>query len=425
MSPPSSLSENQKSRFERLVAEVLASNPFYQAKYRPLGLDSERLPRFEELHRLPLTRKAELVEDQASHPPFGTDLTFALDRYSRLHVTSGTSGHPLRWLDDEESWDALVDCWHEAYRAAGVGRPDRVFVAFSFGPFLGFWTAFHAAQRSGALVIPGGTLTTVQRLASMLDIETTALVCTPTYALRLAETAQQRGLDLAASPIRVTLHGGEPGASVPNVRSRIESAFGASCFDHAGATEVGSWGYACDVGANLHVNERHFIAEVIDPETLEPVEPDADGIECGELVLTTLSRIGSPVIRYRTGDFVRLTRRPCSCGCGYVTLLGGVLSRVDDMLIVRGVNVYPSAIENLVRELPEIGEFEMLAAQEREMAELLLRIEVESGRPGVVAERLARRVRQAFSLRPTVETVEPGSLPRHEGKARRFKRRVR
>lgn len=425
MSDTASVHDTQTSRFDRLMSHLLASNAFYRAKYASHGFTTESPPAFEDLRRLPLTEKTELAEDQAAHPPFGSNLTHPLDRYSRVHVTSGTSGQPLRWLDDPESWQVQLDCWHAVYHAAGVGSTDRVFVAFSFGPFLGFWAAFEAAQQLGALTIPGGGLSSVQRLLSMIDHRATVLACTPTYALRLAETAVQQGIDLASGPLRITIHGGEPGASLPNVRARLESAFGARCFDHAGATEVGPWGFDCGAGLKMHVNEREFVAEVIDPDTLEAIEPDADGVEVGELVLTALRRVGSPVIRYRTGDFVRLTRRPCSCDSGCASLLGGVLSRVDDMLIVRGVNIYPSAVENVIRELREIGEFEIRATQEREMAELLLRIEVDAERPSEVVERLEQRVRATFSLRPTIELAEPGSLPRYEAKARRFRRRDR
>lgn len=421
MSHPESPRSTQAQRFESLMRRVLAENPFYRNKYERAGVTAARPPRLQDLDQLPPTTKAELAADQELRPPFGSNLTWPPERYSRLHHTSGTTGRPLRWLDDPESWQALLDCWHQVYRAAAVDAADRVYIAFGFGPFLGFWTAFEAAQQLGALTIPGGGLGSQQRLRSMLDHEVTVLACTPTYALRLVETAREMELDLASSPLRVTIHGGEPGANIASVKSRLETAFGARCFDHAGATEVGPWGYGCGVDLNLHVNEREFVTEVLDPETREPVAPDADGVAAGELVLTTLRRVGSPVIRYCTGDFVRLTRRPCPCGRDDAVLLGGVLSRLDDMLIVRGVNVYPSALENVIRGLPEIGEFEIRVTQVRQMAELELRIEVPDGDASSVAESLRRRVREEFYLRPEVVLAEPGSLPRYEAKASRYR----
>jgi phenylacetate-CoA ligase len=403
------------------MRDVLTTNSFYSTKYGDSGYSAEEPPRLGNLGDLPLTTKAELVADQEAHPPFGTNLTRPLEGYSRLHHTSGTTGRPLRWLDDPESWQVMLDCWLEVYRAAGVTSSDRIFVAFGFGPFLGFWTAFDAAQQLGALALAGGGMSSRQRLESMIEHQATVLACTPTYALRLFETACEMGLDLASSPLRITIHGGEPGANEPAMKARLEEAFGARCLDHAGATEVGPWGYACGVGLHLHVNEREFVTEVLAPDSDASVEEDGKGIAAGELVLTTLRRIGSPVIRYRTGDYVRLCRRPCPCGSGDAYLEGGVLSRLDDMLIVRGMNIYPSAIENVVRELPEITEFEIRLNEVRQMAELELRIEVEGGEAAAVSRRLERHVHHHLHLRPRVVLAEAGTLPRYEVKARRFR----
>ncbi len=410
-----------RDKFQALMERVMRDNPFYRAKYEPLGFSARRPPTFDELPHLPFTLKSELIDDQQRHPPFGRNLTFPLSRYTRVHQTSGTTGRPLRWLDTAESWQWWLDCWQEIYRAAEVSPDDRIFVAFSFGPFIGFWTAFEAGQRLGALVMPGGGLSSKQRLETLLENDATVLVCTPTYALRLAEVAKENGIDLASSAIRVTIHAGEPGASVPNVKSRIEAAWGARCVDHAGATEVGAWGYSCGERNHMHINEDEFIAEVIDPETHAPVEPDADGVQRGELVLTNLGRVGSPVIRYRTGDLVELTRQPCPCGRPTAVLRGGVLGRIDHMFIIRGINVFPSALENLIRAFPEIEEFEVGVEHHRAMAELVIRIEVNGERPADVAAALQQHVHERLNLRPVVRVVDRGSLPRYELKARRFK----
>ncbi|RMG50495.1 MAG: phenylacetate--CoA ligase family protein [Acidobacteria bacterium] len=417
----SDILERQKEKFRTLMERVMRDNAFYRAKYEPLGFSVRRPPRLDELPALPFTLKSELVDDQQRHPPFGRDLTFPLSRYTRIHQTSGTTGRPLRWLDTAESWQWWLDCWREIYRAAGVHPDDRIFVAFSFGPFIGFWTAFEAGQRLGAMVMPGGGLSSRQRLETLLENEATVLVCTPTYALRLAEVARESGIDLAGSTIRITIHAGEPGASVPNVKSRIEAVWGARCVDHAGATEVGAWGYSCGERDHMHINEAEFIAEVIDPETQALVEPDAEGVQRGELVLTNLGRVGSPVIRYRTGDLVELTRRPCPCGRTTAVLRGGVLGRIDHMFIIRGINVFPSALENLIRAFPDIEEFEVSVEHRRAMAELVIRIEVNGQRPADVAAALEQHVHERLNLRPVVRVVDRGSLPRYELKARRFK----
>jgi phenylacetate-CoA ligase len=415
------VARRQASAFDELIREILAHNPFYREKLAAVGFAASRPLTLADLSRVPFTLKHELVEDQAAHPPFGRNLTYPIERYTRLHMTSGTTGRPMRWLDTPESWQWWLDCWKEVYRAAGVRADDRVFVAFSFGPFVGFWTAFEAGQQLGLLMLAGGGLSSKQRLETLLELEATVLVSTPTYALRLAELAAEQGYDLPASAVRLTIHAGEPGASVPNVRRRIEQVWGARCVDHAGATEVGAWGFGCGVGTNMHVNELAFVSEVIDPETLEPAPTDPGAMQSGELVLTNLGRAGSPLLRYRTGDLVDLVRGGCPCGRSTAYLRGGVKGRIDGMVVVRGINVFPSALENLVREFPEITEFEVTVERHHEMAELAVRIEVIGESPARTAQALQSRIHRQLSLRPRVDIAEAGSLPRYELKARRFK----
>lgn len=315
------ISAEQAFKFNVMMQRVLAANTFYKARCTVAGFTADHPPTLEELEQIPFTRKAELVEDQGRYPPYGTNLTFPESEYTRLHLTSGTSGHPLRWLDTAESWQWWLECWKEVYRSAGVTDRDRVFVAFSFGPFIGFWTAFEAGQLLGPMMLAGGGLSTKQRVETIMEHGATVVVCTPTYALRMAEVARQDHIDLMDSAVRLTIHAGEPGASVPNVRSRIEQAWGARCVDHAGATEVGAWGFGCGIDNTMHINELEFIAEVIDPDTGKPA-PVIDGVERGELVLTNLGRIGSPVIRYRTGDLVEKVAGGCACGRELVALRG-------------------------------------------------------------------------------------------------------
>ena len=418
----------QQRKLRRLLGAIRAHNVFYRRKLG--GLSERAASRFELRHldRLPTTTKTELVADQENAPPFGTDLTYPIERYVRLHQTSGTSGQPLRWLDTAESWSWWLDCWRQVYRRAGVEPGDRVFVAFSFGPFIGFWTAFEAAQRLGALALTGGAQSSEERLQQMCQSRATVLVCTPTYALRLAEVARAQGVSTRDLDVRLTLHAGEPGASVPNVRRRIEQAWGARAVDHAGATEVGAWGVRGPDQEDMTVLENDFIAEVLEIGGDAPVSPGADGTLHGELVLTNLGRIGSPVLRYRTGDVVRLARPEhrtgdddaATAGVGFAILRGGVLSRVDGMIVVRGINVYPSAIENLVREIPEIVEFRAVVHRGGEMARLRLEIEVSGDSGADVARALTALLHRRLHLTTEVEPVAVGSLPRYELKARRF-----
>ncbi|TMD61021.1 MAG: phenylacetate--CoA ligase [Chloroflexi bacterium] len=413
--------ERQASQLQRLRAgldAVLPTNAFYQRKLSGLATADLRSPA--DLNALPFTTKAELVRDQLEHPPFGTNLTYPLDRYVRVHQTSGTTGVPLRVLDTEESWRWWAHLWTYVYGAAGVTAGDRVYLCFGFGPFIGFWAALEGARVIGALAISGGSQNTAERLRGIVALGATVVLATPTYALRLAEVAREQGIDLAGSAVRVTLHAGEPGASIPETRRRIEAAFGARAFDHTGASEVGATGFSCEARDGVHLIESQFIVEVLDPASGAPVRSGGEG----ELVLTNLGRWGQPAIRYRTGDRVRPVWDACSCGRTFMRLRGGILGRVDDMITIRGVNVFPSALESIVRRFPEIGEFQLEVRPERGMDELFLRLEVGDGvRAEDVCRRVADTVHADLSLRCRVEAVALGSLPRFELKTRRLIRR--
>jgi phenylacetate-CoA ligase len=416
LSSRQSIEALQIEKLRRMLEAVLPANKFYRDKLRSFSPISS----LDDLRELPFTTKAELVRDQLENPPYGTDLSFPSERYIRIHQTSGTTGKPLYWLDTEESWDWWAECWKTIFEAADVNTGDRIYFAFSFGPFIGFWAGWEGARKIGAMAIPGGGQSTVQRLKAIVDYGATVLVCTPTYALHMAAEARKAKLDLASgSAVRITIHAGEPGASIPSTKTMIEQTWGARCHDHPGATEVGAFGFECaSQSGAVHLNEREFIAEVIDPETGQSIEEGAQG----ELVITNLGRTGSPVIRYRTGDLVEPSRDLCPCGRPFLILRGGVLGRVDDMIIVRGVNVFPSAIERIVREVPEIDEFRVDAVQSAALVELKLTLEPrpEFASAAGIAEKVAQRFREAIGLRPSVEMVAPGTLPRFELKARRF-----
>jgi phenylacetate-CoA ligase len=405
---------HQLARLRALVEATHGANPFWTAKWRAAGLGGAAdLRDLDDLQRLPLTSKRELAEDQQEHPIFGTNLTYPLDRYVRVHQTSGTTGVPLRWLDTPESWAWWARCWGFVLAGAGVGPGDRAFFPFSFGLFVGFWAGFEGARALGVLAIPGGGQDSPTRLAAMATLGATVLVCTPSYALHLLQVAREHGLDPATLPVRVTVHAGEPGAGIPAVRARIEEGWGARAFDHAGMTEMGAYGYECEAQAGLHVNESEFIAEVLDPRSGTPARE-------GELVLTNLGRLGSPLVRYRTGDRVRLASAPCSCGRTFARLEGGILGRLDDMLIVRGVNVFPSAIEAIVRRFP-VEEFQIEVFRAGELDEVRVLVEIDGGESS--ARRVQEALRTGLGLRLPVEPVDAGSLPRFELKARRVIRR--
>lgn len=397
----------QLHRLQTGLRDVLSTNAFWRA--RLTGVRG-----WDDFDRLPLTTKSELIADQAARPPFGTNLTYPLDRYVRLHQTSGSSGdRPLRWLDTSESWDWWQRVWSDhVYPAAGVTAADRVFFAFSFGPFIGFWSAFGGTERLGALAISGAAMTTEQRLRNLFDVGATVLLSTPTYALRMADVARELGLDLATSDVRVTVHAGEPGASIPTTRATIEAAWGATCFDHTGMTELGPTGHSCSQRDGIHAIESEFIFEVIGPDG----QPAADG----ELVATNLGRWGMPLIRYRTGDRVSVSREPCSCGSPFLKLVGGIRGRVDDMFTVRGVNLYPSQVEDIVRRHASVTEFVLEYRRIRQMDEVSLLVEIAG--PDTSTERLEADLRQALGVRLGCRVVPTGTLPRSELKSKRLVR---
>jgi phenylacetate-CoA ligase len=323
-------------------------------------------------------------------------------------------------VDTNESWQWLLDCWKAVFRGARVVPGDRVFFPFSFGPFLGFWAGFEAGPQLGLHCVPGGGMSSQIRLATIEAIQATVVCCTPTYALRLAEINElEQRAPLAGGSVRVLIVAGEPGGSIPATRERIERSWGARVIDHHGMTEVGPISFECwESPGGLHVNEAEFIAEVLDPVTSEDV---ADG-QMGELVVTNLGRTASPVIRYRTRDLVVRRSGPCRCGRNWARLEGGILARADDMVNIRGVNVYPVGIEAVLRKLPEIVEFRSIVSRPGAMRSL--RVEIEPA-PGVddhaaLASKVSYQLREAIGLSVSVHVVDRGALPRFEMKAGRF-----
>ena len=349
--------------------------------------------------------------DQQRNPPFGTNLTHPLERYIQLHQTSGTTGTPLRVLDTAEDWAWWRALFADTLSVTGVRPGDRVAMAFSFGPHVQFWAAREGLHELGAMAIPLGGMTSAQRLRTISEVEATALMCTPTYALRLLEVALEERLEHALESIERVICTGEPGASLPRVRSRIEEGFGGRCYDHAGLTEVGPFGYPCPEGGGMHVYDDEFVCEILDE--LRPVAPG----ERGELVITPLRRTGFPVLRYRTGDVVVRTDERCPAGHAGRWLPGGIVGRTDDMVVIRGMNVYPSAIEEAVRGIRGAGEFRITFYSERRgLDEIKLEVELPAGPE---ARELQELMRQQLGLRVRVVPVAAGLLPRQEGKARR------
>ncbi|MEO0530365.1 MAG: phenylacetate--CoA ligase family protein [Planctomycetota bacterium] len=405
------LSRLQIERLNALLASVVPASGLYRDK---LGPEPPQLSSLEELLSLPTTTKADLVAAATA----GAWLTRPAGDYVRYHQTSGTSGSPMAVPDTADDWAWWMRAWRHTLAAAEIAAGDRAVLAFSFGPFVGFWSAFDALVASSVQAIPGGGMTSAGRLDLIQRTGANRLFCTPSYALHLASVGAEQGIDTAALPIETVVVAGEPGGSLPATRERIATAWGARVVDHAGATEIGPWGFGDDLWSDppgLRVAESEFIAEFHSVETGKPAKEG----ELSHLVLTNLGRLGAPVIRYETGDLVRPQWNesgPTDGPCRFVRLPGGVVGRADDMLVVRGVNVFPSSIEEVLRRIEGIDEWRLIADKRGEMDELIVEAEDRIEEPRRVADALQR----ALGLRVEVRPVPLGSLPRTEHKSRRL-----
>lgn len=397
----------QLEQLNQLLSSILPDNEFYREK---LGVGNLRLDSLEALGQLPLTTKQELVAS-AENAANGVSRhhTFPTCAYSRLHRTSGTTGKPLIIMDTASDWQRWSWTWQNVLEAASIQPGDRVFLAFSFGPFIGFWSAHQACVDRGALVIPGGGLTSIARLEFMQQCQANVMCCTPSYALHLAEVAEHENFSLASLAVEKIIVAGEAGGSVPAVRERIEHLWQAQIVDHSGATEIGPWGFGWLDRPGLHIIETSFIAELL--PFADPNQQD----DLRELVLTSLGRTGAPVIRYRTGDAVR-AERPLDGPCRFLWLPQGVVGRTDNMITIRGVNVFPSSIDAVVRELTEISEYQVLVTSQGALDQLQLQIEADENTRTELEKRLSVRL----GLRIPVALATPGSLPRSELKSRRW-----
>ena len=405
------------SNFQEKLEKIHLSNSFQKKRFPGL-VDWKIWKSFDDFSEAcPLTTKAELESDRLLYSPWGSNLTFDKEQYLRYSRTSGTSGEAISWMDTSEDWDWMLGNWDSILEHAGVRAGATCFFAFSFGPFLGFWTAYEATVQRGCICIPGGGQSTESRLRSVLENKVEYLFCTPTYAMRMIETAKEIGIDLTQNSLKKIIVAGECGGSIQAVRRSVDEAWGKESliYDHYGMTEVGPVAYETPgSGGGLRVLLDSYHPEVIDPKTSCPVKPR----ELGELILTPLGREGSPVLRYRTGDLVRVSSGVDERGLPTVDLSGGILGRVDDMLVVRGVNLYPSGVDAIIRKFPSVSEYQVLVAQIREMNEISIRAECGESD----AHELASALQDAYSLRIPVVSVEKGTLPRYEMKANRWVR---
>ncbi len=405
------ISNVQQQKLVAMLSNILPANAFYAEKLRPF--DTTQLSKLvapETWQAIPFTTKDELA---ATLPTTGlpANLTYPIADYVRFHRTSGTRGTPMPVLDTKQDWEWWLEAWQYVFDAAEVTTADRVLMAFSFGPFIGFWSAHDAAVSRGLMVIPSGGMTTLARLDLIRSANVTMIFGTPSYALHMAEVAAQNNIDLHQLGVRKIVVSGEPGGSLPATRQRIADLWNARIIDHAGASEIGPWGYPDSQDRGLRIAETEFLVEFVVPGQAEPAKPH----EPAELILTSLGRWGSPVIRYRTGDIVHPVYTPQEPN-HFVLLQGGIVGRADDMIVIRGVNIFPSSIGEIISGFPSVAEYRVTAERVQQMDRLVIEVEDSHNNPDAISQQLQLRL----GLKIDVKTVAPNSLPRFEGKARRF-----
>jgi phenylacetate-CoA ligase len=423
--PAEQLRELQLRKLKRIVGWSYERSGLYRRLYQDAGFEPGDLKTMDDAGRIPKVEKGMLRDVQCTDPfPYGQALCVPLDRVTEFRQTSGTTGQPVYQADTWQDWEWWAECWSYLLYAQGYRASDRIFLPFGYNIFVAFWAAHYAAEKMGCEVVPGGVLDTEARILKMKELRATGLMATPTYVLGMAEAAHELGIDPAGELTvnRITC-AGEPGASIPATKRRIEEAWGAKVYDHCGATEIGAWGFECaDQPGGIHVNEALFLAQVEDLETGRLVEGPG---RRGRLVITALDRIAMPCVRFDSKDVVEWSEEPCSCGRSFRLFKGGVVGRADDITKVKGVLLAPSAIEEVVRSFWELGdEYEVTVTKRGDLDDISLVCELEPefcGDQEELRERLKDRLRVTTNLGYKLSLVECGSLPRYALKAKRFK----
>jgi len=411
--------ELERLQLERLRAVVARANrvPLHRDRLAAAGIGPSSIRALEDLRRLPFTTKADFRDTY----PFGL-LAVPLDQIVRIHASSGTTGKATVVAYTRGDLDVWTEVMGRTLRAGGVGPGDVVQNAYGYGLFTGGLGFHYGAEAVGAAVIPVSGGFTERQLVALQDLGSTVLCCTPSYALHLAEAIEDAGVSAGGLRLRVGFFGAEPWTEA--MRTAIETRLRLLALNVYGLSEITGPGVAveCPERQGMHVAEDHFLPEVVDPKTLEPVPAGTTG----ELVLTTLSKEGMPLLRYRTRDLTALDPSPCRCGRTLVRL-GRIMARSDDMLIIRGVNVYPSQVEHALLQVPELAPHYLLVVRrEHALDTLEVQVEWQPGAPVAepgAADALAARIRgrllESLGLSAGVSLVAPKTIERSAGKAKR------
>lgn len=424
--PPEKLNALQLMKFKRSLEWAYQNSPFYRALYKKAGLEPGDIKTFDDIKRVPKIEKAMLRDTQEREPfPYGDILSVPLEEVSAFRQTSGTTGMPVYHAETWADLDWYSEGWAYVLYAHGYRKTDRVFVPFGYNIFVAFWGGHYAAEKIGCEVVPGGVLDTKARILKMQELRCTALMATPTYVLGMADTAK-KALNIDVSKelnIQKITCAGEPGASIPTTKKRMEEAWGAKVYDHIGSTESGAWSFECmEQPGGLHVNEAFFLVEIEDMETGEII---TEAGKPGKMIITAFDRCAKPCVRFDAKDVIKWADYRCDCGRTFRLIDGGVIGRADDITKVKGVLLAPTAIEDVVRGFPELGdEYEVVVTKKGEIDDILLKVELKPGKEQemeAVLSRLQDQLRLKTNLGYRLEVQPFGSLPRFELKSKRFK----
>ncbi|MBN2060826.1 MAG: phenylacetate--CoA ligase family protein [Deltaproteobacteria bacterium] len=424
--PREKLQQLQFKKFKRIFRWAYEHSKFYKGFYRDAGIEPGDIKSFEDVHKVPKIEKSMMrdIQGEGKEPyPFGEILCVPTEELTCFRQTSGTTGQPVYWGDTWQDWDWGVETYAQILWAQGYRSSDRFFLPFGYNIFIAFWTAHYAAEKLGCEVIPGGVLNTEARILKMQELKATAMAATPSYVLNMASVAKNKlGIDPAKDLYieKITV-AGEPGGSIPASRKRMEDAWGAKVYDQAGSTELGHWGFECDCQSGLHVNEAFFLFEIEDIDTGEAItEPGKKG----RMVATPLDRMALPCIRFDSKDIVQWNKDECECGRTFRRLDGGIIGRTDDITKVKGVLFAPSAVEEVVRGIQQLGdEYQIIVSRKGDTDSILLKVEVMPGCENNLDEikgNLSSQLRLKTNLNYNIEFEGYGSLPRFEGKSKRF-----
>jgi len=410
----------------RQICYAWDHSPFYRRKWEQAGVSPQTLNSVADLAKFPVIQKCELRQDQAETPPFGNNLCIEPSQVARIHGTSGTTGRPTVFAVGAADWERIGEAHARIMWAAGLRPRDRIMVGSFFSLYVGSWGALKGGERLRAAIFPFGAGVNGQTLMAVhwaRDLKPTAFYGTPSYALHLAETARREGIDPKDLGFRILFFSGEPGAGIPATKRLIEETFAGTCIDMGTMAEMLPWmtNSECRHRTGMHLWQDIVYTEVCDPQTFQKVPYGSEGTP----VYTHLERTSQPMIRLVSGDLSRWTNEPCPCGRTYPRLPAGIYGRIDDMFIVRGENIYPSAIEDTLRAIDGFGgEFRVIISRQKAMDELLIRAEhaasfIEKPALDRLKATMRERLRVQLGVHPILELVPEGTLPRTEFKARR------